>query len=160
MKNIFFSTLTLFVLSLLTQTSYAQTAADEQAVRNTLSKAIDDYYAADADKLAAYYAENATMVVYNGQKVSGRAAIKQAIEEGFKMEKPTPNSFKLTVSSVRFLNANVALVVADLQGSSQVEGKTIEWTGVSTIVMSRTGGKWLVEQESNTPVMQMPEPGK
>lgn len=153
MKNIFFSILTLCACALFTQTAFAQTTADEQAVRNTLSKAIDDYYAADTDKLAAYYAENATMVIYTGQKITGREAIRQSIEEGFKMEKPTPNSFKMTVSNVRFLNANTALVVADLQGSSQVEGKTIEWGGVSTVVMSRTGGKWLVELESNTPIM-------
>ena len=156
MKNIFFSILTLCAFALFIQTASAQTAADEQAVRSTISKAIDDYYAADAGKMAAYYAENATMVIYTGQKITGKEAIRQSIEEGFKMEKPTPNSFKFTVSNIRFLNANTALVVGDLQGSSQVEGKTIEWTGVSTLVMFRTGGKWLIELESNTPVMPAP----
>lgn len=156
MKNILFSTLALCAFALFNQTSYAQTAADEQAVRNTLSKAIDDYYAGDVDKLANYYAENATMVVYTGQKITGKEAIKQAMTEGFKMEKHTPETFKFAVSSVRFLNANTALVVADLQGKAQMEGQTIEWTGVSTLVMSRTGGKWLVELEGNTPVMPAP----
>lgn len=156
MKNIFFSILTLCAFALFTQTASAQTSADEQAVRNTLTKGIEDYYTADADKMAAYYAENATMVIYTGQKISGKEAIRQAMVEMLKVEKPTPGSFKFTVSNVRFLNADTALVVADLQGKSQIEGKTIEWTGVNTMVMSRTGGKWLIELESNIPVMPAP----
>ncbi|MBV6443470.1 MAG: SgcJ/EcaC family oxidoreductase [Haliscomenobacteraceae bacterium CHB4] len=156
MKNILFSFLTLCAFALFTQTAQAQTAADEQAVRNTLNKGIEDYYTADVDKMVAYYAENATMVVYTGQKISGKAAIRQAMTEMLKMEKPTPGSFQFTVSNVRFLDANTALVVADLQGKSQVEGKTIEWTGVNTMVLFRTGGKWLIELESNIPVMPAP----
>lgn len=154
----FLKTSVLFFLFTLCANLNAQTAADEQAVRNTIIKAMEDYYAADADKLASYYAENAVVIEYTGQKVVGREAIRKSLTEAFKVEKPTASSIQLSVSSVRFLNAGTALVVADLKGSAQVEGNTIEWTGISSMVMSRTGGKWLVEQEQNTPIM--PEQSK
>jgi uncharacterized protein (TIGR02246 family) len=156
MKNSFFKLLTFFAFFAFAQNAIGQANADEQALRNLIGKAIDDYYAGDADKLAAYYAENATMVIYTGQKINGRAAIRESVAEGFKIEKPTPANFKFAVASVRFLNANLAIVVADLKGTSQMDGKTIEWSGVSTLVFSRSGGKWLIELESNTPVMSMP----
>lgn len=156
MKNSFFKLLPLFAFVAFAQTTFSQTAADEQALRSLMNKAIDDYYAGDADKLAAYYAVNAIMVVYTGQKINGRAAIREAVAEGFKIEKPTPANFKFTLDSVRFLNGNTAIVVADLKGVSQIEGKSFEWSGVSTSLWSRSGGQWLIELDSNTPVMPVP----
>lgn len=156
MKNTFFKLLTLLAFAASFQTAFAQTASDEQALRSMLGKAIDDYYTGDIDKLAAYYAENATMVSYTGQRVNGRAAIRAAIAEGFKIEKPNPANFKFSIASVRFLNANLAIVAADLKGVAQMEGKSIEWSGVSAIVLSRSGNQWLIELDSNTPVMPMP----
>ncbi len=162
MKKIFFSALALILLfvSLFTSKVNAQTAADEQAVRNTIDKAIEAYYAADVEKMSAFYAENATMIVYTGQKINGKKAIHESTVEMLKTEKPSAESFKFKTNSVRFLNANTALVVADLSGTAQMGDQTINWEGVCAIVMSRHGDKWRIELEANTPIMPAPEPGK
>lgn len=160
MKNIFFSTLALLLTSLFASNANAQTAADEQAVRNTIDKAVEAYYTADAEKMTAFYAENATAIVYTGHKLSGKKAIHESTVEMLKTEKPSPNNFKFKTGSVRFLNANTALAIADLSGTTQMGDQTINWEGVCAIVLSRHGDKWLIELEANTPIMPMPETGK
>ena len=153
MKNILFSTLTLCALALFAQTSFAQTAADEQAIKNAFTGAIDAYYAGDATKAASYFAEKAVYVSHTGQIFSGKDAIHKAFEEEIKMQKPTPENFKFKVSSVRFLTANIALVLADVSGVAEMDGQKFEWAGVSSFTVSRNGSQWLVELEQDTPVM-------
>jgi len=160
MKNIFFKTIALLAFALFAQNLHAQTAADEQAVRNTNNKAIEAYYAADAEKMTAFYAENATTVIYTGQKINGRKAIHESTVEMLKVEKPSADNFKFNTSNVRFLNANTAVVIADLSGTTQMGDQTINWEGVCAIVLTRHGDKWLIELEVNTPIMSMPETGK
>lgn len=153
MKNILFSTLTLCVLALFTQSAFAQTAADEQAIKNAFTSAIDAYYAGDAAKATSIYTEKGVYVSHTGQIYSGKDAIHKAFEEEIKMQKPTPESFKFKVSNVRFLNANIALVLADVSGVAEVNGQKFEWAGVSSFTVSRNGSQWLVELEQDTPIM-------
>jgi uncharacterized protein (TIGR02246 family) len=153
MKNILFSTIALCAFALFTQTSHAQTATDEQAIKDLFTNAINAYYAGDATKATSHFAEKAVYVSHTGQIFSGKEAIHKSFEEEIKAQKPTPESFKFNVSSIRFLNANIALVLADLSGVAEMGGQKIEWTGVSSFTVSRSGSQWLIELEQDTPVM-------
>ncbi len=156
MKTFFCQLVFLFGLGLLTQTATAQTAADEAAVRATLDKGLQAYYAADVESMAALYAPKALMIDYTGQKTVGREAIRQAMTEMFKFEKPSPETVQFQVESVRFLNANTALVLVNMSGTAQMDGKAIQWKGVSSMVLARTNGAWLLELDQSTPLMQPP----
>ncbi len=156
MKTSFCQLVLLFGLGLLTQTATAQTAADEAAVRATVDKGLKAYYAADVESMIKLYAPNALMIDYTGQKTVGREAIRQAMTEMIKVEKPSPEAIQFQVESVRFLNANTALVLVNLSGTAQMEGNTIHWKGVSSMVFARTNGAWLLELDQSTPLMSPP----
>lgn len=153
MKNTLFSILALCAFALFNQTAHAQTAADEQAIKDLFTNAINAYYAADAGKAASYFSEKATFVSYTGQIFSGREAIHKSFVEDMNRQKPNPDNFKFNISDIRFLNANIAIVLADLSGIAEMGDQKIEWTGVSSFTVSRSGNQWLVELEQDTPVM-------
>lgn len=153
MKNAFFSTLILFVFAMFHQTLGAQTAADEQSLRTFFDDVIQSWYAADADKVAKVYAENAVSIDWTGERLNGRQAIREDLAQVFAQEKPDPANFKMTVSEVRFLSPQVVVVLAELNGKSVMDGNPFEWQALTTLVLTRKTGAWQVEFEQNTPVM-------
>lgn len=134
----------------------AQTAADEKAIKAIIDEGLEATYAADVDRITNLYADDAVMIPYMGLKFVGKDAIRQAMIQWFQYEKPEPGSTNITVSHLRFLTPDRALVVMDLNGKSVVDGKTIEWQGVGTMLCAKKNGKWLVELDQSTPVMPMP----
>ncbi|MCK6693538.1 MAG: SgcJ/EcaC family oxidoreductase [Thermoanaerobaculia bacterium] len=158
MKTSVFSVLLFCAFAFFQQTLHAQTASDEQSVRAFIDKAMQDWFAGNADKVASAYSENAVSIDWTGRQLNGRAAILEDISRVFTQEKPDPANFKMTVTEVRMLAPTVAVAVSDLSGKSVMDGNTIEWQGRSTMVLSRKTGAWQVEFEQNTPVM--PPQGK
>lgn len=158
MKTSVFSVLLFCAFAFFQQTLHAQTASDEQSVRAFIDKAMQDWFAGNADKVAGAYSENAVSIDWTGRQLNGRAAIREDISRVFTQEKPDPANFKMTVTEVRMLAPTVAVAVSDLSGKSVMDGNTIEWQGRSTMVLSRKTGAWQVEFEQNTPVM--PPQGK
>ena len=144
--------------TLFQQTLHAQTTSDEQSVRAFIDKAMQDWFAGNADKVAGAYSENAVSIDWMGRQLNGRAAIREDIANVFTQEKPDPANFKMTVTEVRMLAPTVAVAVSELSGKSVMDGNTIEWQGLSTMVLTRKSGAWQVEFEQNTPVM--PPQGK
>lgn len=131
----------------------AQSAADEQSIRAFIDQSEKIMYTADVDQTVAMYGDEAMMVVYNGQKVVGKAAIKEFYTAWYQYEKPQPGSFNMQISNIRFLNANLALVLMDTAGKSVVNGQTIEWKAEATLLLSRKNGQWKVELDQATPIM-------
>ena len=158
MKTSMLGALLFCAFTLFQQTLHAQTTSDEQSVRAFIDKAMQDWFAGNADKVAGAYAENAVSIDWMGRQLNGRAAIREDIANVFTQEKPDPANFKMTVTEVRMLAPTVAVAVSELSGKSVMDGNTIEWQGLSTMVLTRKSGAWQVEFEQNTPVM--PPQGK
>ena len=152
MKTTVFSALLFSAFVLFQQTLHAQSAADEQALRDWLSNGLQTWYSGDANRLADMYAENALMINWMGQETKGKTAIRERIAQDFAQEKPDPANFNMTINEVRFLNPNAAIVVSALKGKSVMEGKTFEWSAYATMVLSRTSGKWQIELDQTTGV--------
>jgi len=152
MKTTVFSTLLFSVVALFQQTLHAQSAADEQALRDWLSSGLQAWYSGDATKVADLYSENAVLVNWMGQQTKGRTAIRESIARDLAQGKPDPANFNMTINEVRFLNPTAAVVVSALKGKSVMEGKTIEWSAYATMVLSRGSGKWQIEIDQTTGV--------
>jgi uncharacterized protein (TIGR02246 family) len=155
MKNILFSLLSLCAFALFSNQATAQTAVDEQALRNLITSAMQDYYKADADKLVSYYSDNATSVAFNGMVLQGKETIRQMTAEMLKADPPSPENFKYEIAGVRFIHPDVASVMLNLEGKSKMGDQMVEWKGVNSMILVKKSGKWLVEVETATPIMPM-----
>ena len=144
------------LLATATLSLQAQSAADEQAIRTLMNEGLDAYYKGDINKMIACYAENAVVIDWMGNTTTGRDALRASTEKALQYEKPNADNFKASVNNVRFLHPDVAVVQLDLNGVTTVDGKPQPWKGVNAMVFVRKNGKWLIEQEQNTPVFQMP----
>lgn len=155
MKNIIFTALALLFVSLFSISANAQTTAETE-----LTKMWDDMWKAyegnDLSKVWPYYAEKATEIYPDGSMMTGVAAIKAGYEQFSGMLEGIP-TWKATKPVIRLITPDVALLTSDvvsdikLKGGQQVGGKA-----TFALIVHKVNGKWLIEFDSQTPVLQMP----
>jgi uncharacterized protein (TIGR02246 family) len=108
----------------------------------------------------SFYAENACEIFPDGSMITGAANIKAAYDQFKGMLEGTP-TWTMSKPNIRFITPDVALLTSDivsdikLKGGQQVGGKATFAT-----IVRKTNGRWLIEFDSQTPVLQMPETGK
>lgn len=158
MKNILFSTLTLCFFALFTQNAQAQTAADEAAVRKMWNEAWATYQELDLEKGLSFYADNAVEIGPDGRKLSGKKELREAWE-GFSNMLDEKPKFNPTNLAIRFITPDVALLDWDTESDMKIGGQQIGGKTKDMAVVRKVGGKWLIEFDSQTPVMDMSEAG-
>jgi uncharacterized protein (TIGR02246 family) len=117
---------------------------DEDAVRALLDRIYAAFAANDADVYAAAYAEPA-VVVMPGAYLSGRAALRTAMRQLFVGPLAGAKGV-FDVQSIRFLGADVALVISRgrvLTADQNDAAETEPW--MDTWVLSRDGDAWQVQ---------------
>ncbi len=139
------------VASLCTFTFAADTqpdiAAATAAAKEQITKRSTEYAAAwakqDAKAVAALYAEDADLVIANGQSFQGRAGIEQAMQEWFGgILKDT--TFAETIEKVRLVKKDVAIVDSELQIKGSGGDEAAGHFHLVTI-LSKHDGHWLSE---------------
>ena len=158
MKNIVFTALALLFVSLFsTSNANAQTAA-EAAVLKMWDEVWQSYEKNDEAKMWSFYTETACEIYPDGNAACGLKDIKAGYEQFKTMMEGTP-SWTMTKPTVRFIGSDVALLMSDvtsdikLKGGQQIGGKS-----KFAAIVHKVNGKWLIEFDSQTPLMQMPEP--
>lgn len=157
MKNTFLFSLILLLSSF--STLRAQSAAEAELLKgwDEIWKA---YSSNDMTKVWAFYAENATEIYPDGSMAAGVATIKAGYEQFSAMLEGTP-SWKMDKPVVRFITPDVALLTSNivtdmkLKGGQQIGGK-----GTFAVIVHKVKGKWLIEFDSQTPVINMAENNK
>ena len=117
-------------------------SADEAAVRGVLNRMVDAFNAGDFAGIAATYTANGTMIVGDGRQQTGRSAIERFFVE-MRTSLPTYTRFQATVTSVRFIDPDVAVVLSE--GGFMITGETSvapERFGVQSLIAVRDGGSW------------------
>jgi len=156
MKNTFFSFLSLLFVSLFSLNVHAQ-SADESKVLKMWDEVWQAYESGNEAKMWSFYTEDACEIYPDGSSVCGLKAIREGYEQFKTMLEGKP-SWTMTKPTVRFLGADVALLMSDvtsdikLKGGQQIGGKS----KFATIVR-KVNGKWLIEFDSQTPAIPMPE---
>jgi uncharacterized protein (TIGR02246 family) len=159
MKNFLFSTLTLLFVSLFATPSLQAQNAAEAEILNMWNDVWKAYESNDLAKVWPFYAEKACEIYPDGTIMHGTATIKAGYEQFIGMLEGTP-SWSATKPNIRFITPDVALltseVVSDikLKGGQQVGGKS-----TFALLARKANGKWLIEFDSQTPVLQMPPAG-
>lgn len=117
-------------------------STDEAAVRGVLTRMIDAFNAGNFGGVAATYTANGTMIVGDGSQHTGRSAIERFFVE-MRTSLPTYTRFQATVTSVRFIDPNVAVVLSE--GGFMIPGETSvahERFGLQSLIAVREGGRW------------------
>jgi uncharacterized protein (TIGR02246 family) len=130
------------------------TTADEAAVRAVLSRMIDAFNAGDFAGVAATYSSSGTMIVGDGSQHTGHAAIEQFFVQ-MRTTLPNYTRFQATVTSVRFISTDVAVVLSEggfmIQGETRV---TAERFGVQSLIAVRENGQWSASLLQRTRILR------
>lgn len=159
MKNIFFSTLTLLFVSLFTTSNANAQTADEASVQKMWTEVWQAYEKNDEAKMWSFYTDNACEIYPDGNAACGLKTIKEGYEQFKTMMEGIP-TWTASKPTVRFIGSDVALLMSDvisdikLKGGQQISGKS-----KFAAIVHKVNGKWLIEFDSQTPVLQMPEAG-
>jgi uncharacterized protein (TIGR02246 family) len=117
------------------------------AAREQITKRSTDYAAAwakhDAKAIAAFYAEEADLVIASGETFTGRDGVERAMGEWFEsVLKDTTVTER--IEKVRLVGKDVAIVDSDLQIKGAANDDAAGHFHVLTI-LSKHDGKWLSE---------------
>lgn len=134
----------------------AQTDADRAAVLKTWNDVWQAYEKGEETDMWSYYAEDACEIYPDGSSLCGKKAIREGYEAFKGMLEGTP-SWTTTEPTLRFLGPDVVMLLSDvttdikLKGGQQIGGKS-----KFMLLLRRTNGRWLIEFNSQTPVLPMP----
>lgn len=134
------------------QTPQAQ-QADEAAIRQVVQQLQDAWAAKDGKAFAAPFTPDADYVVVDGARATGRAAIESG-HAGIFATFLKDSTNVATVKSVRLLRPDVAVVHAEWNLEVRADGKTEKHRAMSTMVMTKDGGKWNIAAFQNTPIRE------
>lgn len=130
----------------------AQTAGDSAAVRSRVEAYRSAWNTHDASAVAAFFAEDADMVMGNRPAARGRQAIRDWWRDYFSRQEPE-RRLTLDVSSLRLIAPDVAvLTVATTTGGHDAGGRGLlarRFRG--TWLLRRQRGKWLISAMRGLP---------
>ncbi len=158
MKKQLFALLSLFFAGFITL--QAQSAGDEAAVLTMWDNVWHSYEANDEAKMWDFYSASAIEIYPDGSQANGKETIRAGYEAFKGMLEGTP-SWSYARPDVRFIEPSVALLIADitsdikLKGGQQIGGKM-----KFVALVHKVNGQWLIEFDSQTPIMQMPDAGQ
>ncbi len=111
------------------------------AVKQLMEGVAAAFDAADAKKLAAYWAEDAEMIDMHGIQTQGREAIQKGFAELF--SKRPGSKLKMQVTGVRTVGP--AAVIAEV--TSEITPRLPEQpaAAVASLILVKQDGKWLIE---------------
>ena len=150
-----FKTFAFAVILFLANGLTAQTAADEKAILGMVEKWIEISEKGDVDAIASMYTDNATAIFFNGTVVNGKENIRETFKQYMAHSNPE-DTMEMDSKSVRFIDADHAILTYAMHGTSDMGGQKVDWKGVGTAVLVRKGANWLMELNQDTPVMEMP----
>jgi len=130
----------IFLLCLIAAASLpAQTSSDEAAVRDVVARYVNAREHSDEKAIAALFTADADQLVSSGEWRKGRDAV---VRGTLASSQSTGGTRTITVESVRFLGADVALADGryDIAGTASGETRHM-WT---TIIVHRTPAGWRI----------------
>ena len=157
MKNILFNLLLCCAFALSTQIANAQTAADEAAVKSFWKEVWQAYETGDINKVLPYYTDQAQEIGPDGRMLTGKAQLRENWEGFMKMLDAKP-AFTSSEPNIRFITPDVVLITSDTQADIKMGGQQVGGKTKDSVLLHKIKGRWYVEFDSMTPVMEMPAP--
>jgi len=134
----------------------AQTAADATALKSFWKDVWQAYQTGNADKVMGAYTDQSSSITPDGRIQVGKDAMKADWENFMKMTDETPK-FSYEEPTIRFITPDVAVVTYATEADIKIGGQQVGGRMIGLSVLHKINGKWMVETDSMTPVMTMPE---
>ena len=126
------------------------TAADESAIRKIVADSTDAWNSRDAKALAAHFSKDHDHINVNGAWRPGRTESEKALTDALAATRIDMTS---SVAKIRFLTANIAIVVIRYEYSDDKRS----WKSIATSVLHKIDGTWWNEAFQNTLVQPRQE---
>ncbi len=143
-----------FALALVASAGFAQDNAELEAAIDALAaKYMEAWNAGDASACAAVHTQDGVFIDLFGTTFEGRAAIEESITAT--LETYSGTTIEIVRTSLNKVSDN--LVVSD--GTWEVKGSTAEGVptqGFYTIIVTNTGGEWLISTLQSKVAPPMP----
>ena len=157
MKSIFLITSSLFILTMATTTSNAQTSGtnDDSQIREAVKNLEEGWNKKDGNLYAKSFAENADYVVVNGNHIKGKKGIAighQTIFDTFYKE----TMIKTEVQSIRYIRPDIAIVHVKGHMSGKSNGREVDTNAIITLTVEKTPVSWQIDAFQNTGVQDQP----
>ncbi|HMG15506.1 MAG TPA: nuclear transport factor 2 family protein [Saprospiraceae bacterium] len=154
MKTNLVQLLMIVALGLANTSVHAQSKSEETAVKAFWKSVWQAYESDNPEKVFSFYSENACEITPDGMLTCG----KKAMLENWKMfmqmvdEKP---KFSYEDPLVRFITADIATITWNSNDDIKIKGQQVGGKTKGMALVHKINGKWLVEFDSITPVIQM-----
>lgn len=162
----FLKTAALLLAFSFAQNLHAQTisAADQKGVEECYNAFMSAFDKLDAAPMGAWFTENAEHISPMGEVIRGRANLVTFYTNLFTFFKsqPKPDKFERKNSNwqSRYLSTDLILSTYVGEDISHFGDKTESSKMTIAVLLRKTGGKWLAELITLTPVTPMPVQGK
>jgi len=155
-KLLHLATATFFLALFVYPNVQAQTAADAASVKAFWKEVWQAYQTGDTDKVMQVYTDNASSITPDGRLQTGKAAMKEDWENFMKMVDETPK-FSPGEPNIRLITPDVAIVTYSTEADIKMGGQQVGGKMLGMAVAHKINGKWMLETDSMTPVLPMPE---
>lgn len=155
MKTLLIHSLIIMAFVFGSQNANAQT--DNKATFEAyLASVYAAYESGNADQMWAYYTDDAAEIGPDGSLTSGKEALKTSWDGFMEMldKKPT---FTYELTSWRLIKPDVAIVTWNSTADIVMQGQQLGGPTSCSAVLVKVKGKWQIEIDTMTPVMQMPD---
>lgn len=127
----------------------ARMSEDERAVRMLYSDLLRSWNSEDGERFASLFAEDGTIIIYDGTLLSGRAEI--AAQFGTIFRRFDTPTFVQIVRKVRFISPDMAMLYGAV-GMYSLPELLINPTlnAVQTLLAQRRGDSWRIAHFQNT----------
>ncbi len=127
-------------------------------------KFLSDVYAAyyeafdkkNYKNFAKFFTGNAAEIGPDGRLTYSLKTLKEVWAEGDKMMDEKP-SFNNKLTSSRMLNSEIAVITWDSEANIKMQGKQMNGMSTCMAVLKKSGSGWVIEFDSVTPLIAMPE---
>lgn len=155
MKNVLFSAICFSIAFCSFAPVASAQSGDEATFKAYLKEVYDTYEKGDTKGMFSYYADNAAEIGPDGRLTSGKKALEESWTAFEKMMDAKPK-FTYNLTSYRFITPDVAIVTWDSDADIKMGGQQIGGKTIAMAVLHKKDGRWLIEFDSLTPVMEMP----
>ena len=157
MKLTLFGTLALLAFTFISPAVQAQTASDAAAISAFWEEIWTAYQSGDTEKMWSSYTEDAAEISPDGHLTSGKKNLRESWDAFMKMVDQKPE-FTFANPSVRMLTAEFAILTWNSEADIKIGGQQVGGKALGMALVRKIKGRWMIEFDSLTPVMEMPEP--
>jgi uncharacterized protein (TIGR02246 family) len=150
----FIKTIAAFVV-LTSMAIVAQAQANQKTFETYLASVYDAYHSGDEDAMWAFYTDKAAEINPGGQFIEGKDKLMASWKEFSTMLDKQP-TFTYELTSWRLITPDVALVTWNSTADIQMQGQQVGGPSTCVAVLHKIKGKWYIEFDGMTPVMEMP----